>query len=106
MLIDIKNINNINFHYLIISHKKSNFPFLLIVKIKLSFSKIKTYELFTVRKLYSNGASEEDRTPISTLARLHTSHCTTPACINNIKFIIIFQVIILILELSLCLRVF
>ena len=41
--------------------------------------KIKTYEHLIVRKLFSNGASERDRTAISTLARSYTNHCTTPA---------------------------
>ena len=57
-------------------------------------NKIIKNELNTlVRFMLTNGASEENRTPISTLARLYINHYTTPALHKyNIKKIYDLQV--------------
>ena len=51
-----------------------------------------TFLIFTIKKLikilisrFAFGASEENRTPISTLARSHIDHYTTPAHKYSIK---------------------
>ena len=49
---------------------------------KIFLNKIKTSISST---FISNGASEENRTPISTLARSHINHYTTPAYKYSIK---------------------
>ena len=49
---------------------------------------MKTHELVTVRKLFSNGASERNRTAVPALARPCINHYTTPAsvCKNYHEF--------------------
>lgn len=65
----------------------------LLRKRTLLLYKIKTYEPLQVRKLYSNGATDQNRTGILALARPHTNRCTTAAYLHYILFFFVCKAI-------------